>query len=106
MLFSQLYSFTTLSISPLCFPVVIVSPIFQVEGIVGATEKEVGRRLSILSDANIASVAMAPFNENERGRRRSSVPTHDFVLRPLPDESEDDEEVDDVWHGSLHEIKA
>jgi len=77
-----------------------------VEGIVGATEKEVGRRLSILSDANIASVAMAPFNENERGRRRSSVPTHDFVLRPLPDESEDDEEVDDVWHGSLHEIKA
>ncbi|XP_067931798.1 microsomal triglyceride transfer protein large subunit-like [Watersipora subatra] len=79
----------------------------KVEGVVGTPEKQMGRRLSMLSDAHIATAGMTQFGEEERSRRRSSLPTKDFVLQGIPNpvDEEDDEQEEDVWEASMHEVK-
>lgn len=70
-------------------------------------EKQIGRRLSQISDAHIATTGMAAFPEEERSRRRSSIPMQDFVLHPLQSTvDEEDEEEEDMWEASIHEIKV
>lgn len=60
------------------------------------------RRLSLMSDHNVAHSAMSPIDEEERGRRRASLPTKDLALGlPLPGMDEDD---DEDWEASCRVV--
>ena len=73
----------------------------------GVPERQMGRRLSLMSENHLATAGMTPIGEEERTRRRSSIPTHDFVLQGIPGQlEEEDEETEDVWEASMHEIKV
>jgi len=74
----------------------------QVPEVAGTDEAVLPRRLSLLSGHNIDHLGMAAINEEERQRRRSSLPLYDPTFADLKEE--DSEE--DLWEGSCHVISV
>lgn len=77
----------------------------QVEGLKDIPEKALPRRLSLMSDKNVAHSSMSPMNDEERIKRRASLPVRDLALGPLLNE-DSDEEKEEVWEASDHILKV